>query len=152
MLMFAFPVKLEATAMNPGVLVWLVQLAVGVIRRTWLYVQPVTLDVGAMLREPWQLRHVVLVLLGTLGHGKRLSPLSGANGVRQGDGTEKKVLASVLDALWDEPAPCLGPHMKLFVRSVPRDTMHRPVPPAASHALAAGSQKGRAASRVLGAL
>ena len=34
----------------------------------------------------------------------------------QGDGTEKKVLATVLDALWDEPAPCLGPHMKLFVR------------------------------------
>lgn len=38
------------------------------------------------------------------------------------------------------------------IRSVPRDTMHRPVLPAASHALAAGSQKGRAASRVLGAL
>lgn len=48
-----------------------------------LEVQPVTLDVGARLREPWQLRHVVLVLLGTLGHGKRLSLLSGANGVRQ---------------------------------------------------------------------
>lgn len=48
-----------------------------------LEVQLVTLDVGAMLREPWQLRHVVLVLLGTLGHGKRLSLLSGANGVRQ---------------------------------------------------------------------
>ena len=34
----------------------------------------------------------------------------------QGDGTQKKVPACVLDALWDEPAPCLGPHMKLSVR------------------------------------
>lgn len=32
MLRFAFPVKLEATAMNPGVLVWLVQLAVTLLQ------------------------------------------------------------------------------------------------------------------------
>ena len=32
MLRFAFPVKLEVTAMNPGVLAWLVQLVVTLLQ------------------------------------------------------------------------------------------------------------------------